>query len=87
MCDQNSIRVTAGDKTRQNTDKGHTPSPKKEIKIHDPTGNRIRATGLEGRFSTDHGDGLYKNFNSLKFVCFDYIGVHHQNFLQSKRRN
>ena len=33
-------------------DKGHTP--RIEIKIHDPAGNRMQAAGLEGRDSTDH---------------------------------
>ena len=46
--------------------KGHTPSPRIEIKIHNPAGNRTRATGLEGRGSTDHATATdfmvsYKN--------------------------
>ena len=44
-----------GHRQRQHkTDKGHIPSPKIEIKISDPDGNRTRSTGLEGRDSTDH---------------------------------
>ena len=34
--------------------KGHTPSPRIEIKIPDPAGNRTRVAGLEGRDTTDH---------------------------------
>ena len=54
MCGRHTVRATAGDNTEQNTDKGHTHSPRIEINISDPTGNRTRATGLEGRDSTDH---------------------------------
>ena len=50
MCGEHN----AEDNTGQNTDKGHTPNPTTEIKILDPTGNRTRAAGLEGRDSTDH---------------------------------
>ena len=42
------------DNTGQNTDKGHTFSPKIEIKIPDPAENRIRATEMEGKDSTYH---------------------------------
>ena len=34
--------------------KGHTPSPKIEIKIPDPAGYRTQAAGLKGRDSIDH---------------------------------
>ena len=58
MCGQYNIRASAGDNTGQNTDKGHTHTHthnlRTEIKIPDPTVNRTRATGLEGRDSTDH---------------------------------
>ena len=54
MCAQHNIRATAGDNIGQNTDKGHTPNPRIEIKIHDPSGNRTRAARLESRDSTDH---------------------------------
>ena len=40
MCGQHNVRVTAGDTTGQNTNKGHTSSPRIEIKISDPAGNR-----------------------------------------------
>ena len=43
MCDQHNVRASAED----NTDKGHTPNPRTEIKIPDPAGNRTRAAGLE----------------------------------------
>ena len=51
MCGQHNVRATAS------TDKGHTPSPRIEIKIHDPAGNRTRDAGLEGGGSTDHAAG------------------------------
>ena len=54
MCCQHSVRASAEDSTRQNTDKGDTPNPRIGIKIPDPAGNRTRATGLEGRDSTEH---------------------------------
>ena len=53
MCGQHD-RASAEDNTGQNSVKGHTPYPRTEIKIPDPAGNRTRATGLEGRDSTDH---------------------------------
>ena len=51
---KHNVRATAEDNTGQNTDKGHTPSPRIGIKIPDPTGNRTRVAGVEGRDSTDH---------------------------------
>ena len=51
---QGMNRSSAEDNTGQNTDKGHTPNPRTEIKIPDPAGNRTRASGLEGRDSIDH---------------------------------
>ena len=54
MCGQHNVRVSAGDNTGQNTDKGHTINLRIEIKIPDPAGNRTRAAGLEGRDSIDH---------------------------------
>ena len=47
----------ARDKTGQNTDntdKGHSSSPRIEIKIPNLAENRSRAAGLEGRDSADH---------------------------------
>ena len=55
MCGQHNVRAFAGDSTGQNTDKGHIPNPRTEIKIPDPARDRTRAAaGLEGRDSTDH---------------------------------
>ena len=53
ICGQQNVRATARDNTGQTTVKGHTPNARIEIKIPDPTGNRTRATGLEGRNSTN----------------------------------
>ena len=46
--------MTAEDNTGQNTDEGHTPNSRTEIKIPDPARKRTRAAGLEGRDFTDH---------------------------------
>ena len=54
MCGQHNDRAPAKDSTGQNTDKGHTPSPRICIKIPDPAGNGTRTARLEGRDSTDH---------------------------------
>ena len=54
MCGQHNVRASSEDNTGENTDKGHTPNPRTEIKIHYPAGNRTRAAELEGRDSTDH---------------------------------
>ena len=54
-CNRNqNVRVTARNNKgyTQHSDKGHTP--RIEIKIHGPTGNRTCAAGLEGREFTDH---------------------------------
>ena len=50
-CQQN-VRVFAKDNIGQITK--DTPTPRKQIKIPDFVGNRIRAARLEGRESTDH---------------------------------
>ena len=52
MCGQHNVRASAED-TGQNTDKGDTPNLRTHMKISDPAGNRARAAGLEGRYSTD----------------------------------
>ena len=44
--------------------KGHTPNPRREIKIPDPAGNRTRAADLEDRDSTDHAMAM-DSYNSL----------------------
>ena len=54
MCGQHNVRATAEDNKGQNIDKGHIFSPRIEIKIPLPAGNRTRATWLEGRGSTNH---------------------------------
>ena len=41
MCGHHNVRATAEDNTGQNTDKGHTPSPRIGIKIPDPAGGGI----------------------------------------------
>ena len=51
--------------TGRNTEKGHTPNPRTEIKIPDAAGNRTRAAGLEGRDSTDHATAT----DCLLLVC------------------
>ena len=61
MCGQHNVRASAGD----NTDKGHTPNARTEIKISDPAGNRALAAGLEGRDSTDHA--TVTDFSVLTF--------------------
>ena len=58
MCGQHNVRASTGDSIGQNTDKGHTPNPRIEIKIPDPAGNRTWAAGLEGRDSTDHATAM-----------------------------
>ena len=54
MCGQHNVRATAGDNIGQNKDKWNTPSPRLEIKISDPAGNRTPTAGLKGRDSSDH---------------------------------
>ena len=49
---QHNVRAIAGDNTGLNTDKGHAPNPRTEIKIPDSAGNRTGAAGLEDRDST-----------------------------------
>ena len=38
MSGQHNVRDSAEENTGQNTDKGHTPNPRTEIKIPDPPG-------------------------------------------------
>ena len=75
MRGQHNVRASAED----NTDKGHTPNLRTEIKIPYPAGNRTRAAGnrtraagLEGRDSTDDGDG-YKTISLINVYtgCFN----------------
>ena len=47
MSDQHNVRVTTRDNTGQNTDKGHTPSPRIEIKILTLPGIEPRPPGWE----------------------------------------
>ena len=58
MCGQHNVRASAGDNIRQNTDNGHMPNPRTEIKIPHPAGNRTRAAGFEGRDSIEHTTGM-----------------------------
>ena len=75
MCGQHNVRASANDSTGQNTDKGHTPNPRIEIKIPDPAGNRTRAAGLEGRDSSDHATATdkQKNYNIKYSIFFDPV--------------
>ena len=70
MCGQHNVKASAEDNTRYNTDKGYTPSPRTEIKIPDPAGNRTRAAapGLEGRESTDHATATDPLNIQLRFL-------------------
>ena len=54
ICGQQNVKASARDNTGQDTDKGQTPSPRIGIKILEPTENRTRAPGIEGRDSTDN---------------------------------
>ena len=45
-------RATVGDNTGQNTHKGHTRSPRIEIKIPDSAGNGTRAAGRKAATAT-----------------------------------
>ena len=65
VCVQHNIRATARDNTGQNTNNGHTPSPRIEIKISDPIGNRTRVTELESRDYTDHASATDKDLDGL----------------------
>ena len=75
MCGEHNARASAEDKTGQNTDKGHTPKSRTEIKIPDPAGNRTRAARLEGRdsYRPRRGDGFLQNpshLNTTQNVIF-----------------
>ena len=50
MCGQHNVRASAEDNTGQNTDKGHTPNPRTEIKIADPARNRTRAAKMSSTY-------------------------------------
>ena len=69
MCGQHNVRISAGDNAGQNTDKGHTPNPRTEIKSPDPAGNRTRAVGLEGRDSTNQA-----TTTDFSFLCVILLG-------------
>ena len=51
-CGHHNVRAFAEDNTRQHTK--DRPNPRIGVEIPDPAGNRTRASGLEGRDSTDH---------------------------------
>ena len=74
MCGQHNVRASAEDSTGQNTDQGHTPNVRTEIKIPDAAGNRTRAAGLEGRDSNDHATATdyYKtSLVNLEITCLN----------------
>ena len=71
MCGQHNVRASAKDNTGQNTDKGHTPNPRTEIKIPDPAGNRAWAAGLEGSDSIDHA--MATDSLGLTVVLYAYM--------------
>ena len=66
MCGQHNVKASAED----NTDKGHTPNSRSEIKIPHPAGNRTRAALLEGRDSTDDATAT----DLLEFPGFIFDG-------------
>ena len=51
--------------TGQNTDKGHMPNLRIEIKIPDPAGKRTRTSVWEGRDSNDHATATDACYYSL----------------------
>ena len=57
MCCQKNVRASTRDTIGQNTDKGHMPNPRTEIKIPHPAGNRTWAAGFEGKDSIEHTTG------------------------------
>ena len=59
---KHNVSVSARDNTGQDTDVGHTPSPRIEIKISAYAGNRTQIAGQEGRDSTDHATATEKYF-------------------------
>ena len=69
MCAQHNVRAIAVG----NTDRGHTPCPRKEIKFPDPAGNRIRAAGLESRDSTDLATTSDIRVYTVYLICQSYV--------------
>ena len=57
MCGQHNVRASAQENTGQNTDKGHTPNPRMEIKIPNHARNQTRV-GRQELYRPRHGDGL-----------------------------
>ena len=49
MSGQHSVRASAGDNTGQNTDKGHTTNPRREIKFLTPPRIESGPPGLKAR--------------------------------------
>ena len=80
MCGKHTVMATAGDNTGQNTNKGHAPKSRTEIKIPDLVGNRIRAAWLEGRDSTNHHEQVHfrdnNNNNNKCFGIIRYVDMH-----------
>ena len=68
MCGQHNVSASVEDNTGQNTDKGHTPNPRTEIKIPDSAGNRTLAAGLEGMDSTEHATATDRKLKNIFLV-------------------
>ena len=76
MFGQQNVRASTEDNTGQKKpNKGHTPNPRKEIKIPDPARNRIRSAGLEGRDSADHATATDHNTNAKKKNIVRYFSI------------
>ena len=74
MCGQHNVRASAEYNAGQNTDKGHTPNPRREIKISDPAGNRTRAAAPGWKAgSTKHATATdYSDIYKSKIQCHVY---------------
>ena len=69
-CVVSTISGPSPEITQHRTQRTHTQS-QEEIKIPEPAGNRTRATGLEGRDSTDHATTTNVQI-SLNQNCYYY---------------
>ena len=62
--------------TQARTHKAHTLSPRKKIKLSDPTGNRTRAVGLKGRAFAEYAtamDNEHLLINNMKGQWEEHI--------------
>ena len=70
MCGQHNVRASAEDNKGHNTDKGHTPNPRTEIKIPGPRRETNPGRRDERQYSTDHATATDVNIlaelNELK---------------------